>query len=157
VGCGRLQRYGGATGLYSVKPLNFVRCVTESRRGFVGGTFRLGNIALNPYKLAIFAPRYVTKKSLVQYGISANWGWFNNEFRKKLIMNRYLTVALSGVALAAFVAAPALAKSHTQHHSVHAPSYSSNTVVQDGYVLGADPDRAVRLELRRDGRYWQDN
>jgi hypothetical protein len=61
----------------------------------------------------------------------------------------------SGVALAAFVAAPALAKSHTQHHSVH--SYSSNTVVQDGYVLGADPDRGVRLELRRDGRYWQDN
>jgi hypothetical protein len=70
-------------------------------------------------------------------------------------MSRYLKVTLSGVALAALVAAPAFAKSHAQHHSVH--SYSSNTVVQDGYVLGADPDRGVRLELRRDGRYWQDN
>jgi hypothetical protein len=71
-------------------------------------------------------------------------------------MNRYLKVALSGVALTALVAAPAVAKSHS-HHGVHVPSYSSNTVVQDGYVLGADPDRGVRLELRRDGRYWQDN
>jgi hypothetical protein len=69
-------------------------------------------------------------------------------------MNTYLKVVLSGVALAAFVAAPAVAKSRTQHHNTQAPGY---TVVQDGYVLGADPDRGVRLELRRDGRYWQDN
>jgi hypothetical protein len=69
-------------------------------------------------------------------------------------MNTYLKVVLSGVALAAFVAAPAVAKSRTQHHNT---VYSNNTVVQDGYVLGADPDRGVRLELRRDGRYWQDN
>jgi hypothetical protein len=72
-------------------------------------------------------------------------------------MNTYLKVVLSGVALAAFVAAPAFAKSRAQHHNAQAPVYSNNTVVQDGYVLGADPDRGVRLELRRDGRYWQDN
>jgi hypothetical protein len=57
-----------------VKPLPFVRCVTESGGGFVGATVPLGNITLNPYKLAIFAHRFVSKKSLVQYGISAIWG-----------------------------------------------------------------------------------
>jgi hypothetical protein len=72
-------------------------------------------------------------------------------------MNTYPKVVLCGVALAAFVAAPAVAKSRIQHHNIHAQVYSNNTVVQDGYVLGADPDRGVRLELRRDGRYWQDN
>jgi hypothetical protein len=72
-------------------------------------------------------------------------------------MNTYLKVVLSGVALVAFVAAPAVAKSRIQHHNTQAQAYSNNMVVQDGYVLGADPDRGVRLELRRDGRYWQDN
>jgi hypothetical protein len=70
-------------------------------------------------------------------------------------MNTNLKVVLSAVALAAFVAAPAVAKSRTQHHNTHAPGYSYNhTVVQNGYVLGADPDAGVRFELRRDGRYW---
>jgi hypothetical protein len=80
-------------------------------------------------------------------------------------MNTCLKVVLSGAALAALVAAPAVAKSRTQHHNTQAPVYSNNqapiysnnTVVQDGYVLGADPDPGVRLELRRDGRYWRDN
>jgi hypothetical protein len=68
-------------------------------------------------------------------------------------MNTNLKVVLSSVALAALVAAPAVAKSRTHHALV----YSNNTVVQNGYVLGADPDRGVRFEIRRDGRYWLDN
>jgi hypothetical protein len=70
------------------------------------------------------------------------------------MMNTNVKVVLSALALAAFMAAPAVAKSGTQHHI---PAYSNNTVVQNGHVLGADPDRGVRLELRRDGRYWLDN
>ena len=71
-------------------------------------------------------------------------------------MNTNLKVALSAVALAAFVAAPAVAKSRTQHHNTLASAYSNNTVVQNGHVLGADPDPSVRAELRRDHRYWMD-
>jgi hypothetical protein len=56
-----------------------------------------------------------------------------------------------------FRGSPGGCEVRTQHHNTQAPGYSNNTVVQDGYVLGADPDRGVRLELRRDGRYWQDN
>jgi hypothetical protein len=37
-------------------------------------------------------------------------------------MNTNLKVVLSAVALAAFVAAPAVAKSHTQHHNTQAPA-----------------------------------
>jgi hypothetical protein len=70
------------------------------------------------------------------------------------MMNTNLKVILSALALAALVAAPAVAKSRTQHHNTQAPAYSNNTVVQNGYALGADPDRGVRFELRRDGRYW---
>ncbi len=72
-------------------------------------------------------------------------------------MNTHGKVLLSAIAFVALVAAPALAKSGTQHHSVVAPAYSNNTVVQAGHVLGADPDRGVRFELTRDGRYWLDN
>jgi hypothetical protein len=32
----------------------FVRCAIQSRAGFNGGTFPLGNVALTPYKQAIF-------------------------------------------------------------------------------------------------------
>jgi hypothetical protein len=72
-------------------------------------------------------------------------------------MNTNLKVVLSAVALAALVAAPAVAKSST-HHNARALGYSyNNTVVQNGHVLGADPDRGVRFELRRDGRYWLDD
>ena len=70
-------------------------------------------------------------------------------------MNTNLKVVLSAVALAALVAAPAAAKSN---HNTRTPGYSYNhTVVQNGHVLGADPDQGVRFELRRDGRYWLDD
>jgi hypothetical protein len=59
-----------------------------------------------------------------------------------------LKVVLSAVALAALVAAPAVAKTRTQN--TQAPVYSNDTVVQDGRVVGADPDRFIRGELRRD-------
>jgi hypothetical protein len=69
-------------------------------------------------------------------------------------MNTYLKVVLSAVALAAFAAAPAVAKSHTHQHNTQALAYSNNTVVQNGYVLGADPDRHVRFDIRRNGKWW---
>jgi hypothetical protein len=68
-------------------------------------------------------------------------------------MNTNLKVVLSAVAFATFAAAPAVAKSRAQHHN----TYSNNTVVWNGQVIGADPDQGVRLELRRDHRYWLDN
>jgi hypothetical protein len=68
-----------------------------------------------------------------------------------LIMNKNLKILLSAVALAALVAAPAVAKSHTQQHTAPALAYSHGTVIQAGKVLGADPDPQVRTELRRDG------
>ena len=66
-------------------------------------------------------------------------------------MKTNLKVALSAIALAALVAAPAVAKSRAQQHTGQAPTYSNNAVVQDGQVLGADPDGFIRSELRRDG------
>jgi hypothetical protein len=69
-------------------------------------------------------------------------------------MKTNLMVALSAVALAALVAAPAVAKSRTQHNT-QAPAYSNNTVVQDSQVLGADPDGFVRSEIRRDGAWFK--
>jgi hypothetical protein len=71
-------------------------------------------------------------------------------------MNTNLKVALSTVVLAAFVAAPAVAKSHTQHHNnISAPIYLNDTVVVNGRVVGADPDRHVRLEIRRDYNWYR--
>ena len=55
-------------------------------------------------------------------------------------MKTNLKVALSALALAALVAAPAVAKSRTQQHTGQSPAYSNSTVVQDGQVLGADPN-----------------
>jgi len=65
-------------------------------------------------------------------------------------MKTNLKVALSAIALAALVAAPAVAKSRTQQHSFQAPSYSNNTVIQDGQVVGTDPDAYIRHEILRD-------
>jgi hypothetical protein len=93
------------------------------------------------------------KNSLVQRGIRFTKELSNNEFRTRLIMNTNLKVVLSAVAFATFVAAPAVAKSRAQHYN----TYSNNTVVWNGHVIGADPDQGVRLELRRDHRYWLDN
>jgi hypothetical protein len=72
-------------------------------------------------------------------------------------MKTNLKVALSAVALAALVAAPAVAKSRTQQqqHNTQVPAYSNNTVVQDGQVLGADPDGFIRSEIRRDGAWYK--
>jgi len=90
-------------------------------------------------------------------------------------MNTNLKVVLSAVSLAAVVAAPAVAKSHTQHYTIHtqhiapalahsnymvfqhqgkpALAHSNYTVYQHqgNRVLGADPDPQVRLEMQRDG------
>jgi hypothetical protein len=66
-------------------------------------------------------------------------------------MDKNLKVILSAVALAALVAAPAVAKSRTQHHTAPAPAYGYSTFNLPGQVLGTDPDPRIRSELRRDG------
>jgi hypothetical protein len=64
-------------------------------------------------------------------------------------------VLLSVVALAVFVAAPAITKSRTQpHHTSPALAHQNSTDIRDiqtGQMLGTDPDLRVRYELRRDG------
>jgi hypothetical protein len=70
-------------------------------------------------------------------------------------MKTNLKVALSAVALAALVAAPAVAKSRTQQPT-QAPAYSNNTVVQDGNVVGADPDAYIRHEILRDNNAYRE-
>jgi len=67
-------------------------------------------------------------------------------------MNTNLKVALSAIALATLVAAPAVAKSRTQHTG-QTQTYSNN-VVQDGRVVGTDPDAFVRHEIQRDHDYY---
>ena len=67
-------------------------------------------------------------------------------------MNTNLKVALSTVALAALVAAPAVAKSHTQHHN---NIYLNDAVVENGRVVGADPDSRVRFQIRRDYNWYR--
>ena len=62
-------------------------------------------------------------------------------------MKTNLKVVLSAVALAAFVAAPAVAKTRTQQ-TTQPPAF--NAVVQDGKVVGADPDAYIRHEILRD-------
>ena len=66
-------------------------------------------------------------------------------------MKSNLKVVLSAVALAALVAAPAVAKSRTQHQTGQIPAYSHNEVIQDGKVLGTDPDANIRGQILRDG------
>jgi hypothetical protein len=112
-----------------------------------------GNTALNPYKQAIFTHERVIETPLVQYGICASLGVPNNEFLKRLMMKANLKVVLSAVALAALVAAPAVAKARTQ--TAPAPAYSNNAVIQDGRVIGTDPDANIRSELRRDGESYR--
>ena len=54
-----------------------------------------------------------------------------------------------------FRSTPNATMTASTHHNTRTPGYSyNNTVVQNGHVLGADPDRGIRFELRRDGRYW---
>jgi len=73
-------------------------------------------------------------------------------------MKKFLIAA----ALTAVAASPSFAAT-THHHSRHvttptqsmmesyAMAPSSNTVVQDGQVLGADPDPFIREQLLREG------
>jgi hypothetical protein len=74
-------------------------------------------------------------------------------------MNKLFTA----IALAAFVASPALAKSAShktqsaQSAYAQAPQYqrpSSNFVVAEGRVIGADPDLQIRSTLLRDHYTW---
>jgi hypothetical protein len=65
-------------------------------------------------------------------------------------MTNTVKVALSALALAALVSAPAVAKSRTQSQT-QAPTYSNNTVYGEGHVLGTDPDPRIRSELLRNG------
>jgi hypothetical protein len=64
------------------------------------------------------------------------------------------TILLSAVALAVFVAAPAVAKSRTQHHAALVPAQSNSAIIQFGKVLGTDPDPNVRFAIMRDNKYW---
>jgi hypothetical protein len=70
-------------------------------------------------------------------------------------MKTNLKIALSAVALAALVAAPAVAKSRTQQTG-QAPAYSSSTVTEAGKAVGADPDAFIRSEIRRDSESYRE-
>ena len=61
-------------------------------------------------------------------------------------MKMNLKLALSALALAVIVAAPAHARSHAQ-----SPVFQRDQVVVDGKVIGADPDSYIRSQIRRDG------
>jgi hypothetical protein len=79
----------------------------------------------------------------------------DNELRTRLIMNKNLKVLLSAIAVAALVATPAVAKSHTQlHYAGPDLAHRSGADIRDyvtGQRLSTDPDPRIRSELRRDG------
>ena len=95
----------------------------------------------------------VLNRPLVHYGIQDMLTSLDTGFQTRLTMNTNLKIALSAIALAAIVAAPAVAKSRTQHTG-QSPTYSNNNVVQDGRVVGTDPDAFVRHEIQRDHDYY---
>jgi hypothetical protein len=67
-------------------------------------------------------------------------------------MKNTVKVALSAIALAALVAAPAVAKLRTQQQSAPAQTYSNQAGVHgENHNLGTDPDPRVRSEILRDG------
>jgi hypothetical protein len=86
----------------------------------------------------------------VQHGIRAILQTIEHHFNEVRQMKNTVKVALSALALAALVAAPAVAKSHNQQ-TAPAQTYSNNTVYGEGHVLGTDPDPRVRSEILRDG------
>ena len=60
-------------------------------------------------------------------------------------------IVLTALGLATLVATPAFAQKPTHRDTgPHASAAESVPVVADGYVIGADPDPLVRLEMRRD-------
>ena len=64
------------------------------------------------------------------------------------------TVKILCAALGASIvlAAPAFAAHHKDKAmSAQAMAYDSNTVMDDGVVLGADPDPNIRFALKREG------
>jgi hypothetical protein len=67
-------------------------------------------------------------------------------------MKTTLKVALSAVALATLMTASAFARSHPLQHNTQPPTYSNNTVVVDGKLLGADPDSFIRSQIGRENR-----
>jgi len=74
-------------------------------------------------------------------------------------MKKYLLAAV----LAAFAASPALAtNSHRAMRNDSADEAfasvpQSGAVVQDGKVIGADPDPSIRLQLLREGDHTDQN
>ena len=86
----------------------------------------------------------------MQHEIGATLRAVEYDLKEVQQMNVNLKVALSAVALAALVAAPAVAKSRTQQQP--APqTYNNTTVYGEGHVLGTDPDPRIRSEILRDG------
>jgi hypothetical protein len=85
IGCRRLQRYTGETVRYILSTdhlaklsgscdrvaAGFMLCNTQARAGFKCWRDPIRNIALNPYKHAIFLQLRVIKNSLVHYEIGA--------------------------------------------------------------------------------------
>jgi hypothetical protein len=106
--------------------------------------------ALNPYKHAIFPHKSVNARLLVRYGIGAILQVIEHHFKEVRHMNNTLKVALSALALAALVAAPAVAKSRNQQ-TAPAQTYSDRNVYGEGHNLGTDPDPRVRSDILREG------
>jgi hypothetical protein len=65
-------------------------------------------------------------------------------------MSNTVKAALSALALAALVAAPATAKSRNQQ-SAPTQTYSNQNVYGEGHYLGTDPDPRIRSEIMREG------
>lgn len=61
-----------------------------------------------------------------------------------------LKTILIAAGVAAVVAGPAFAKSHSHVQAQQAAAASTAVVAPDGRVLGADPDVNIRAQLLRD-------
>jgi len=59
---------------------------------------------------------------------------------------------VAAVAVAAFIVSPAVAHSARDHRVESGPAASVpwDAVIEEGRIVGQDPDPNVRLELRRD-------
>jgi|RhiMetdeSRZDD1v2_1073273.scaffolds.fasta_scaffold41787_5 hypothetical protein len=59
---------------------------------------------------------------------------------------------VAAVAVAAFIVSPAVAHSAREHPAESGPAASVpwDAVIEEGRIVGQDPDPNVRLELRRD-------
>ena len=64
-----MQSYGDATVIYSVNPLALCDAPCRDWAALNGLTLLPGNVALNPYKQAIFHTSVMIKNLVVQYGI----------------------------------------------------------------------------------------